>query len=82
MGAREPRKSKTLKTSILYRLKRIKRGSSMIIKKTEVKEVVGKDFRISIDFYRALDKLVEKQIAEAKRRAKQNRRKTLKPCDV
>jgi len=82
MGAREPRTSKTLKTSILYRLKRIKRGSSMIIKKTEVKEVVGKDFRISIDFYRALDKLVEKQIAEAKRRAKQNRRKTLKPCDV
>jgi histone H3/H4 len=82
MGAREPRTSKTLKTLILYRLKRIKRGSSMIIKKTEVKEVVGKDFRISIDFYRALDKLVEKQIAEAKRRAKQNRRKTLKPCDV
>ena len=82
MGAREPRTSKTLKTSILYRLKRIKRGSSMIIKKTEVKEVVGKDFRISIDFYRALDTLVEKQIAEAKRRAKQNRRKTLKPCDV
>lgn len=82
MGAREPRTSKTLKTSILYRLKRIKRGNSMIIKKTEVKEVVGKDFRISIDFYRALDKLVEKQIAEAKRRAKQNRRKTLKPCDV
>jgi len=82
MGAREPRTSKTLKTSILYRLKRIKRGSSMIIKKSEVKEVVGKDFRISIDFYRALDTLVEKQIAEAKRRAKQNRRKTLKPCDV
>ena len=54
----------------------------MIIKKSEVKEVVGKDFRISIDFYRALDTLVEKQIAEAKRRAKQNRRKTLKPCDV
>ena len=82
MGAVKPRTSKTLKTLILYRLKRIKRGSSMIIKKTEVKEVVGKDFRISIDFYRALDKLVEKQIAEAKRRAKQNRRKTLKPCDV
>ncbi len=82
MGAREPRTSKTLKTSILYRLKRIKRGSNMIIKKSEVKEIVGKDFRISIDFYRALDTLVEKQIAEAKRRAKQNRRKTLKPCDV
>ena len=53
----------------------------MIIKKSEVKELV-KDFRISNDFYDALSKYVEKAVKDAKKRAKDNGRKTLKPFDL
>ena len=53
----------------------------MIIKKSEVKDAV-KDFRISSDFYDALDKYVQKAVKDAKKRAKENGRKTLKPFDL
>ena len=53
----------------------------MIIKNSEVKELV-KDFRVSADFYDALSKEVEGIIKAAKKRAKENDRKTLKPYDL
>ncbi len=53
----------------------------MIIKKSEVKDTAG-EFRISGDFYEALDKEVAGLVKAAKTRAKENGRKTLKACDL
>ena len=54
----------------------------MIIKKSGLKRFVGKEYRVSAEFYDALSKDVEKKIEEAKKRAESNGRKTLKPYDI
>lgn len=54
----------------------------MIIKKSEVKAMVGDDYRISQDFYDRLDAAVGDLIKDATARAKENGRKTLKPHDL
>lgn len=53
----------------------------MPVRKTKVKELAG-DFRVSSDFYDALDKVVSEEIREAKRRADENGRSTLMPYDL
>ena len=53
----------------------------MIVKKSEIKNLAG-DFRVSADFYEALSKLVAEHIKQAKKRAKENNRKTLKAYDL
>lgn len=54
----------------------------MIIKISEVKEFVGDDCRVAADFYAALDKSVRELLKDATKRARQNGRRTLKPCDL
>lgn len=54
---------------------------SLIINKSRVKDAAG-DFRVSSDFYDALDKAVNEEIREAKRRADENGRSTLMPYDL
>ncbi len=54
----------------------------MIIKKSEVKAMVGDEYRISQDFYDSLNDGVEALIKDAMKRAKENGRKTLKPYDL
>lgn len=54
---------------------------SLIINKSRVKDAAG-DFRVSSDFYEALDKVVSEEIKEAKRRADENGRSTLMPYDL
>lgn len=51
------------------------------VKKTTVKELAG-NYRVSSDFYDALADVVEKEIRAARRRAKENNRKTLMPHDL
>jgi hypothetical protein len=58
------------------------RNGKMIIKVSDVKEVVGDRFRISEEFYCELDREVHEMIERAARRAKKNGRKTLKPYDL
>jgi len=58
------------------------RNGKMIIKVSDVKEVVGDRYRISEDFYYELDREVHEMIERAARRAKRNGRKTLKPYDL
>ncbi len=57
-------------------------GDEMIIKKSEVKAMVGDEYRISQDFYDSLNDGVEALIKDAMKRAKENGRKTLKPYDL
>jgi histone H3/H4 len=54
----------------------------MVVRKSKVKELVGTDFRVSADFYDALNKHVQDTLVQAKNRAKQNDRKTLRPHDL
>jgi len=54
----------------------------MIVKKSEIKELAGKDYRVAADFYDALDKKVAELVKIAKKRAGENGRKTLKPYDL
>lgn len=54
----------------------------MIIKKSEVKALVGDNYRISQDFYDRLSDAVEDIVEDAMKRAKENGRKTLKPYDL
>jgi histone H3/H4 len=54
----------------------------MIIKKSEVKALVGDEYRISQDFYEKLSDSVEEFVKAAMARAKENGRKTLKPYDL
>ncbi len=54
----------------------------MVVRKSKVKELVGKDFRVSKDFYDALNDHVQQTIRTAKTRAKENQRKTLRPHDI
>ncbi|OGS44881.1 MAG: hypothetical protein A3K76_03080 [Euryarchaeota archaeon RBG_13_57_23] len=58
------------------------RNGKMIIKVSEVKEAAGDGFRISEEFYYELDRQVNEIIEEAKRRAKKNGRRTIKPYDL
>ncbi len=53
----------------------------MIINKSRVKEAAG-DFRVSSDFYDALDSYLVDEIRKAKQRADENGRSTLMPYDV
>lgn len=53
----------------------------MIINKSRVKDAAD-DFRVSSDFYDALDRVVSKEIRAAKRRADENGRSTLMPYDL
>lgn len=54
----------------------------MVVRKSKVKELVGTDFRVSADFYDALNRHVQDALVQAKNRAKQNDRKTLRPHDL
>ena len=56
--------------------------TKMIIKKSEVKAMVGDEYRISQDFYDNLDEAVAALIKDSMKRAKENGRKTLKPYDL
>lgn len=58
------------------------RNGKMIIKVSDVKDVLGDGWRISEGFYYELDRAVHEKIEEAARRAKKNGRKTLKPYDL
>jgi hypothetical protein len=58
------------------------RNGKMIVKVSEVKDVVGGGYRISEEFYYELDREVHEMIDEAARRAKKNGRRTLKPYDL
>ena len=54
----------------------------MVVRKSKVKEFVGTDFRVSADFYDALNQHVQETLRQAKQRAKSNDRKTLRPHDI
>jgi histone H3/H4 len=56
-------------------------GDSMIISKSRVKAAVRK-CNVGSEFYGALEKKVRDLIADAERRALENKRKTLRPADV
>ena len=60
-----------------------KKGASvdLIISKTRTKAATKK-CNVSSDFYGALDKRVRELIKDAETRAVDNKRKTLKPCDI
>jgi histone H3/H4 len=54
----------------------------MVVRKSKVKEFVGTDYRVSADFYEALNQHVQETLKQAKQRAKSNDRKTLRPHDI
>lgn len=58
-----------------------KKTAELIISKTRTK-TAAKSCNVSSDFYAALDKTVRGMIKNAEGRAKANKRKTLKPCDL
>ena len=55
--------------------------ADMIISKSKTKETV-KNCNVSGEFYNALDKKVRELIADAEKRALENGRKTVRPCDL
>lgn len=55
--------------------------ATKIINKTQVRETSG-DFRVSSDFYDALNAQVYDLVDQAKQRAEQNGRSTLMPHDL
>lgn len=55
--------------------------ADMIISKSKTKESV-KECNVSGEFYTALDTKVRELIATAENRAKENGRKTVRPCDL
>lgn len=55
--------------------------ADMIISKSKTKETV-KNCNVSGEFYGALDKKVRDLIAAAEKRALENGRKTVRPCDI
>ncbi len=55
--------------------------ADMIISKSKTKESV-KECNVSGEFYSALDVKVRQMIAAAEGRAKDNGRKTVRPCDL
>ena len=58
-----------------------KKPVELIISKTRTK-TAAKSCNVSGEFYGALDKVVRGMIKEAETRAKANKRKTLKACDL
>ena len=58
-----------------------KKTADLIISKTRTKSA-AKSCNVSGDFYGALDKVVRSMIKDAEIRAKANKRKTLKACDL
>jgi histone H3/H4 len=58
-----------------------KKAVELIISKSRTK-AASRNFNVSGDFYPALDKAVRGIIKEAETRAKANKRKTLKACDI
>lgn len=58
-----------------------KAPAELIISKSRTKGAVKK-CNVSSDFYGALDKKVRDIIKDAETRAMDNKRKTLKPCDI
>lgn len=56
--------------------------ADLIISKTRTKATVNADYNVSSEFYSALDQKVRELIAAAERRAAENGRKTLRPCDL
>jgi histone H3/H4 len=55
---------------------------SFITKKAVQQFAKSKGMQVSGDFYGALDKKIEKLLAAAGQRCKDNKRKTLKPYDL
>lgn len=55
--------------------------TELIISKSRTKNA-AKKCNVSSDFYGALDKKVREMIKSAEGRATDNKRKTLKPCDL
>jgi histone H3/H4 len=55
--------------------------AELIISKTKTKELITK-CNVSGDFYDALDEKVRELIAAAEKRALDNGRKTVRPCDL
>ena len=60
--------------------RRKKSAVDMIISKSRTKAAAG--INVSGDFYGALDSAVRNMINSAEKRALENKRKTLKPCDL
>lgn len=58
-----------------------KKTAELIISKSRTKGA-AKTCNVSGEFYGALDKVVRAMIKDAETRAKANKRKTLKPCDL
>lgn len=61
--------------------KKGKKPADLIISKSRTKGAVKK-CNVSSDFYGALDGAVRQMISAAETRAVDNKRKTLKPCDL
>jgi len=61
--------------------KKGKKPAELIISKSRTKGAVKK-CNVSSDFYSALDTHVRQAIKDAEARAIDNKRKTLKPCDL
>ncbi|MFT5232265.1 MAG: hypothetical protein ACI9UQ_000284 [Candidatus Krumholzibacteriia bacterium] len=55
--------------------------ADMIISKSKTKETV-KECNVSGEFYTALDSKVREMIGAAEKRAVENGRKTVRPCDL
>ncbi len=60
---------------------KMKKPAELIISKSRTKGA-AKSCNVSGEFYPALDKYVRGVIKEAEFRAKANKRKTLKACDI
>ena len=58
-----------------------KKTGDLIISKARTK-TAAKSCNVSGEFYGALDKVVRSMIKDAESRAKANKRKTLKACDL
>jgi histone H3/H4 len=58
-----------------------KKTADLIISKARTK-MAARSCNVSSEFYGALDKAVRNMIKEAETRAKSNKRKTLKACDL
>ena len=60
---------------------KVKKGADLIISKTRTK-AAARSCNVSGEFYGALDKVVRGMIKDAEVRAKANKRKTVKACDL
>ena len=60
---------------------KVKKGSDLIISKARTK-AAARSCNVSGEFYGALDKVVRGMIKDAEVRAKANKRKTVKACDL